>query len=113
MNKLFYSFFIFFIFTNLSLGSPKQKVIENFEKISNFSFKFKQTVNDKEENGNCIIKYPKKIYCTYDDMFNKILVSNGKSLVIKTDKNNQYYRYSLKDTPLNFILDKSFLIKKN
>ena len=45
-------------------------------------------------------------------MFNKILVSNGKSLVIKTDKNNQYYRYSLKDTPLNFILDKSFLIKK-
>ena len=112
MNKLFYSFFIFFIFTNLSLGSPKQKVIENFEKISNFSFKFKQTVNDKEENGNCIIKYPKKIYCTYDDMFNKILVSNGKSLVIKTDKNNQYYRYSLKDTPLNFILDKSFLIKK-
>ena len=41
---------------------------------------------------------------------NKILVSNGKSLVIKTE--TSFYRYSLKKTPLNLILDKNFLIKK-
>ena len=41
---------------------------------------------------------------------NKILVSNGKSLVIKT--RTSFYRYPLNKTPLNLILDKNFLIKK-
>ena len=44
-------------------------------------------------------------------MNNKILVSNGKSLVIKT-KSGSYYRYSIKKTPLNYILDKNFLINE-
>ena len=103
---------LFIFISNNSLASPKLKVLENFNKISNLSFQFKQTVNDKEETGNCIIKYPKKIYCKYESLFDKILVSNGKNLVIKTKKNNQYYRYSLDDTPLNFLLDKKYLINK-
>ena len=41
---------------------------------------------------------------------NKILVSNGKSLVIKTEVS--FYRYPLNKTPLNLILDKNFLIEK-
>ena len=49
------------------------------------------------------------MYCAYDKN-NKILVSNGKSLVIKTI--SSYYRYPLKKTPLNLILDKNFLIRK-
>ena len=39
------------------------------------------------------------------------MVSNGKSLVIKT-KNGSYYRYAIKSTPLNYILDKNFLINE-
>jgi len=38
------------------------------------------------------------------------LVSDGKSLVIKTI--SSFYRYPLKKTPLNLILDKSFLISR-
>ena len=37
-------------------------------------------------------------------------MSNGKSLVIKTI--TSFYRYPLKKTPLNLILDKKFLIEK-
>ena len=40
------------------------------------------------------------------------MVSNGKSLVINSDKQNQYYRYPLDSTPLNLILDKKFIISK-
>ena len=40
----------------------------------------------------------------------KVLVSNGRSLVIKTT--SSFYRYPLQKTPLNLILDKKFLIKK-
>ena len=56
------------------------------------------------------IEYPKKIFCEYARSNNKTLVSNGKSLVIKTL--TSYYRYPLYKTPLNFILDKEFLINK-
>ena len=41
---------------------------------------------------------------------NKILVSNGKSLVIKSA--SSYYRYPLKKTHLDKILDKNFIINK-
>jgi len=57
-----------------------------------------------------VIEYPKKIYCEYDLSNKKILVSNGKSLIIKTI--SSYYKYPLDKTPLNLILDKSFLIEK-
>ena len=75
----------------------------------NLNFKFEKNINGRIENGNCIIQYPKKIYCKYFKN-NKILVSNGKSLVIKT--RTSFYRYPLNKTPLNLILDKNFLIKK-
>ena len=100
---------IFFILISNSKGEIKEKIIENLQNIENLEFKFEQNVNGKIENGICTIKYPKKIYCKYSKN-NKILVSNGKSLVIKTE--TSFYRYSLKKTPLNLILDKNFLIKK-
>ena len=76
------------------------------------SFKFIQKIGKKTEKGNCIISYPKKILCKYDDIYNKILVSNGKSLVINSQKITNYLRYELKDTPLNLILNKKFLLDK-
>ena len=91
-------------------ASYKEKIIENLKNIKNLDFKFEQNINGNIENGNCTIEYPKKIFCEYARSNNKILVSNGKSLVIKTI--TSYYRYPLEKTPLNFILDKNFLIRK-
>ena len=51
--------------TNFVKASTKDEIIINFKKIKNISFDFKQTVDDKMEEGNCIIQYPKKIYCSY------------------------------------------------
>ena len=98
-------------FTNLAQGSIKENIIKKLKKIDNLSFVFEQNINGKTENGNRIIEYPKKIFCKYKKFNDKILVSNGKSLVIKT-KSGSYYRYSIKKTPLNYILDKNFLINE-
>ena len=48
----------------------------------------------------------------YDNFNKKIMVSNGKSLVIKNQTNNQFYLYPLKKTPLELILDKNYLINQ-
>jgi outer membrane lipoprotein-sorting protein len=108
MFKYIY-FFIFLIIASNTYGSNKEKIIEKLQNTENLKFDFEQNINGKIENGNCTIQYPKKIYCKYIKN-NKILVSNGKSFVIKTE--SSFYRYPLEKTPLNFILDKDFLIKK-
>ena len=102
---------LFINFNNDALGTVKENVINNLKNTNNFSFNFEQNINGKIEKGYCIIEYPKKIFCKYDKANNKVLVSNGKSLVIKT-KSGSYYRYSIESTPLNYILDKNFLIKE-
>ena len=109
MLKL-YLIIIFFVLTFNSNAEIKEKIIQNLKNTKNLDFKFEQNVNGKIENGNCTIEYPKKIFCEYARSNNKILVSNGKFLVVKTI--SSYYRYSLEKTPLNVILDKSILINK-
>ena len=109
MLKL-YLVIIFFVLTFNSNAEIKEKIIQNLKNTKNLDFKFEQNVNGKIENGNCTIEYPKKIFCEYARSNNKILVSNGKSLVIKTI--TSYYRYPLEKTPLNVILDKNILINK-
>tara|TARA_Y100000768_G_C23816236_1_gene604259 strand:- start:15 stop:515 length:501 start_codon:yes stop_codon:yes gene_type:complete len=88
----------------------KEKIIQNLENTNNLDFRFEQNINGKIENGNCTIEYPKKIFCEYARSNKKILVSNGKSLVVKTK--TSFYRYPLEKTPLNLILDKTYLISK-
>ena len=101
---------LFLFFYQNSYAKNKEKIIQNLKNIKNFDFNFEQNINGKIENGNCTIEYPKKIFCEYARSNNKILVSNGTSLVIKST--SSYYRYPLNKTPLNFILDKNFLIDK-
>ena len=106
----YFVFLFFFIFITNTNANNKTQIIENLEKTKNLSFKFEQNINGKIENGNCIIEYPKKIFCKYLKNNDKVLVSNGKSLVIKTK--TSFYIYPLQKTPLNLILDKNYLIKK-
>ena len=110
MKKILIIFFLFF-FSKVN-AAYKEQIISELKKIKNLNFEFEQKINDKVEKGNCTIEYPKKIFCKYYKSNNKILISNGKSLVIKTNNQQSYYRYPLERTPLNLILDKEFLINK-
>ena len=109
MKKIFLAFFFILLTNNLS-ASIKNNIIEKFINIENLTFDFEQNINGKIEKGNCTLEYPKKIYCRYDLKNQKILVSDGKSLVIKTL--TSFYLYPLEKTPLNSILDKNLLLKK-
>ena len=105
---------IVFLICLISLSSKvsannKDQIINKLKDTLNLNFDFEQNINGKIEFGSCTIQYPKKMFCAYNKK-NKVIVSNGKSLVIKST--SSYYRYPLDKTPLNFILDKNFLLKK-
>ena len=109
MKKIFFILFLPILATK-TFASTKQNIIQNLDNTQNITFNFEQNINGKIENGSCTIQYPKKIFCEYDMANQKILVSNGKSLVIKT--RSSYYLYPLDKTPLSLILNKKFLLNK-
>ena len=109
MKKLLFVIIYLSVISDLS-ASIKENIIKKFRDIENVSFNFEQNINGKIENGNCIIEYPKKIYCKYNLGNQKVLVADGKSLVIKTL--SSYYFYPLEKTPLDTILNKEYLLKK-
>ena len=103
--------FLFFLFSIAEASANiKEKIIKNLKATNNLTFNFEQNVNGKTENGHCALSYPQKIFCKYNLKNDKILVSNGKSIVIKTK--SSYYFYPLERTPLYLILNKNFLISK-
>ena len=111
IKKIILIFFFLNLFNNC-YGTAKVEIINNFKKINSISFDFKQNIEDKTEEGNCIIKYPKKIYCDYKGIKKKIIVSNGNSLVIKNRASRGYFLYPLDKTPLELILNKNLLLDK-
>ena len=86
INRILFFLIVLIIFGQKSFSSPKEKIIHNFNKINNISFEFQQKIEDKIESGKCYIKYPKLIYCLYDNKDKKEMVSNGKALVIKNNR---------------------------
>ncbi len=112
MRRLAVFFFLISIlYINKLDASIKKNIIKNFSETNNLSFEFKQNIDEKTQEGKCVIEYPKKIFCEYDKS-KKILVSNGKNLVIQNINNRQYYIYPIEKTAFNLILDKNFLLQK-
>tara|TARA_B100000963_G_scaffold290092_1_gene259850 strand:+ start:375 stop:932 length:558 start_codon:yes stop_codon:yes gene_type:complete len=109
MKNYFFLIMIIFL-TSKGYASTKENIILNLKRTENINFNFEQNINGKTERGNCTIEYPKKIFCRYNLGNQKILVSNGKWLIIKTSAS--YYKYPLEKTPLNYLLNKEFLIRK-
>ena len=46
------------------------------------SFDFKQKIAEKEEIGNCYIKYPLLMKCNYKNSKQKSIIANGKTIVV-------------------------------
>ena len=92
-------------------ASEKDKIIENLKKINSIKFNFTQTSNDIVENGNCLIVYPKKMRCFYEEEDKEILVNDDYLFLINRIENKNY-NYNIKDTPLGVMLDKENIIEK-
>jgi outer membrane lipoprotein-sorting protein len=91
-------------------GSEKEKIIKNLKKINSIKFNFTQITNDIIENGNCIIVYPKKMRCLYEE--DKEIIVNDDYLFFINKRENKNYNYNIKDTALAVMLDKENIIEK-
>ena len=102
---------VLLFFCNQLNASEKNKIIENLKKINSLQFNFTQLSSDGQENGNCILIYPKKMRCIYEDQKKEIIIKDDYLYLINKEENKNY-NYSIKDTPLGVVLDKENLIEK-
>ena len=109
MRLFLISLLIFSIIISRANSDIKNEVVKALENSNNYNFKFIQNINDKKETGNCILVFNRKINCKYDNS-NKILVSDGKNLIIKNNNSDNSSFYKLENTSFYKILDKKFLI---
>ena len=95
---------------SVSLADLQKNLINKLTAIKTLSFDFKQKISDKEEIGNCFIKYPLLMKCNYQNLKQKTIISNGKTVAVIKKKYKKIYYYPIKLTPLFFILKKEKII---
>jgi outer membrane lipoprotein-sorting protein len=92
------------------LADLQKNLINKLTATKTLSFDFKQKISEKEEMGNCFIKYPLLMKCNYQNLKQKTVISNGKTVAVIKKKYKKIYKYPLKSTPLFFILKKEKII---
>ena len=92
------------------MADLQKNLINKLTSTQTLSFDFMQKISDKEEVGNCFIKYPLLMKCDYQNLKQKTIISNGKKVSIIKKKYKKIYSYPLKSTPLFFILKKEKII---
>ena len=111
MKTVFLSLLIILFSITNTYADVTNKIINNLEKTTNYSFKFIQEINNKKESGNCVLVFDRKLNCSYDNS-GKILISDGKNLVIKNKNSDFPNFYKLKNTSFYKLLDKNYLINQ-
>ena len=109
LNIIFLTFFSYLFFVNFSQANFQEKLINKYKTINTLSFDFTQKIGEKVEFGNCYIKYPLLMKCEYPKK-KKSIIANGKRFVIVKKKYKKIYHYSLKKTPLIYLLKKEIIL---
>ena len=103
VNKIIFflkTFIIYLLFINISSANLQEKLINKITTTETLSFNFNQKIAEKEEIGNCVIKYPLLMKCNYQNSKQKSIISNGKTVAVIKKKYKKIYYYPIKATPL-------------
>ena len=103
-------FSLYLIFTSAN-ANEKSKIINKLKNIDNIQFKFIQRTNEKVQKGKCILAFPNKLKCDYEDKNKKELIINKKTMAITQKRYEKTLFYPLSKSTFINILGKNELIK--
>ena len=109
LNIIFLTFFFYLFFVNSLQANFQEKLINKYKTINTLYFDFIQIIGEKEEIGNCHIKYPLLMRCEYPKKKKSIIV-DGKKFAIVKKRYKKIYHYPLKKTPLFYLLKKENIL---
>ena len=106
--------FLITLFVSFSFSlsaNQKDQIITQLNNLNSLEFTFKQLVNEKLEEGSCLLEFPGKLKCEYFDSKQKELIINDKRLAITQKKYNKTYYYPISKSPFLNILYKDKLLE--
>ena len=109
IDFIFY-FLILIFFSFETSASLENDLIKKFVSTNTLSFNFTQKISEEEETGRCFIKYPLRMKCDYENVKQKSIIVNGKTVAIIKKKYKRIYLYPLKITALYRILQKNTIL---
>ena len=111
--KVFRTFIFFCLYLTFTYSSAadKYKIINKLNSIDNIQFNFTQKTNEKVERGKCILAFPNKLKCNYEDKNEKELIINKKMMAITQKRYGKTLFYPLSKSTFINILSKNELIK--
>tara|TARA_B100000965_G_scaffold2272_1_gene1793 strand:+ start:204 stop:455 length:252 start_codon:yes stop_codon:yes gene_type:complete len=80
-------------------ANQKDQIITQLNNLNSLEFTFKQLVNEKLEEGSCLLEFPGKLKCEYFDSKQKELIINDKRLAITQKRYNKTYYYPISKSP--------------
>ena len=107
-------FFLILLFTSFSFNlsaNQKDQIVTQLKNLNSLEFTFKQLVNEKLEEGSCLLEFPGKLKCEYFDNKQKELIINDKRLAITQKRYNKTYYYPISKSPFLNILYKDKLLE--
>ena len=93
--KLISFFIIIFLSFSKNILANEKEIINNLLLTKNIQFKFKQITNKKVENGICVLIFPAKLSCDYNDDKKKRIIIKNNNLTIIQRRYNKMYNYQI------------------
>ena len=109
--KLLVKFIIILFYSNTLLANVTDEIVKKLDETNNISFEFEQLSNNENENGKCLLVFPGKLKCIYNSEDGKEVLVTNKSLYVIKHKFQRTYRYPIKNSAFNIILNKNIILE--
>lgn len=109
--KLLVKFIIILFYSNTLLANVTDEIVRKLDETNNISFEFEQITNNQNESGKCLLVFPGKLKCIYNSKDGKEILVTNKSLYIIKHKFKRSYRYPIKNSAFNIILNKNKILE--
>jgi len=109
--KLLVKFIIILFYSSTLLANITDEIIKKLDETNNISFEFEQISNNENEKGECLLVFPGKLKCIYNSEDGKEILVTNKSLYVIKHKFQRTYRYPIKNSAFNIILNKKKILE--
>jgi len=110
VQKIILLVFFFISFSKHSYSKEIQKIIQKLDETKNLKFDFIQTFDRSTETGNCILEFPHKFLCHFNEFNRKKILIDNNILYLVDELNNKSSR-DITGTVFLFLTDKNEIIK--
>ncbi len=93
------------------IAKERDEIIKKLKETNSIKFFFIQENKELIEEGVCIINFPQKLKCNYNDAKQKEIIINKDKMLITQKRYNKSYFYPVKEFGFLTILKKDELIQ--